>query len=139
MTSAIFTCGYQDAGLGSVGSLLLLNLLTNEFRKANRAKVSTRKGGRKGLLAMTKPLVRSDLASEAIWRQKQPRRICLKKIRLFLIFSQRTKICLKKSGCSSVNEFSSNNETKWVQVSNISREKSPPPYFRRRSLRSGPC
>ena len=54
--------------------LLNLLLLTNEFRKANRAKVSTPKGGRQGLLAMTKPLSRSDLASEAIWR-----RICLKK------------------------------------------------------------
>ena len=31
-----FTCGFQDAGLGTVGSLLLLNL-RNKFRKANRA------------------------------------------------------------------------------------------------------
>ena len=76
----IFTCGFQDAGLGIVGSLLNLHLLlTNEFRKANRAKVSTPKGARKGYLAMTKPLVRSDMASEAVRRPKQPRRICLKK------------------------------------------------------------
>ena len=55
-------------------------LLTNKFRKANRAKVSTPKGARKGYLAMTKPLVRSDMvASEAVRRPKQPRRICLKK------------------------------------------------------------
>ena len=33
----------------------------------------------KGLLAKTKPMARSDLASEAVWRPKQPRRICLKK------------------------------------------------------------
>jgi len=32
-----------------------------------------------GIWAMRKPMMRSDLASEAIWRQKQPRRICLKK------------------------------------------------------------
>ena len=68
----IFTCGFQDAGLGTVGSLLNLLLLTNEFRKANRAKLSTPKGGRKGLLTMTRPLVRSDLASEAILSPKQP-------------------------------------------------------------------
>ena len=57
---------------------LLLNLLTNEFRKANRPKVSTPKGIRKCVLTMTKTLVRSDLASEAIWRPKQPQRFCLK-------------------------------------------------------------
>ena len=68
----VFTCGFQDAGLGTVGSLLLNLLLTNEFRKANRAKLSTPKGGGKGLLTMTKPLVRSDLASEAILSPKQP-------------------------------------------------------------------
>ena len=33
----------------------------------------------KGLLAKTKPMARSDLASEAVWRPKQPRGICLKK------------------------------------------------------------
>ena len=58
---------------------LLLNLLTNEFRNANRPKVSTPKGIRKCVLTMTKTLVRSDLASEAIWRPKLPQRICLKK------------------------------------------------------------
>ena len=58
---------------------LLLNLLTNEFRKANRPKVSTPKGIRKCVLTMTKTLVRSDLASEAIWRPEQPQRFCLKK------------------------------------------------------------
>ena len=52
---------------------------------------------------MKKPMVRSDSASEAKWRPKQPR-----------------KICLKKSGLSSVNEL------KWVQLSHRSR-KSPPP------------
>ena len=87
----VFTCGLQDAGLGTVGSLLNL-LLTTEFRKANRAKVSTPKGGREGLLAMTNQLVRSDLAFEAIWRPKQPRRIC----KLLWKFSQilQTKLTL---------------------------------------------
>ena len=37
---------------------------------------------------MKKPMVRSDSASEAKWRPKQPR-----------------KICLKNFGLSSVNEF----------------------------------
>ena len=32
----------------------------------------------KGIWAMRKPMMRSDLASEAIWRPKQPQIICLK-------------------------------------------------------------
>ena len=40
----------------------------------------------------------------------------------------------EKFGCS----LSSNNEPKWVQCSHGS-QKNPLPYFRRRSLRSGPC
>ena len=56
--------------------LLLLNLLlTNEFKKATKAKVTIPKSARKCVLAMTKPLVRSDLV---IWRPKQPQRFCLK-------------------------------------------------------------
>ena len=53
--------------------------LTNEFRKGDKAKLNIPKGGMKGLLAKTKPMARSDLASEAVWRPKQPRGICLKK------------------------------------------------------------
>ena len=37
------------------------------------------KSGRKGVLAKTKPLARSNLASEDFWRPKQPQIICLKK------------------------------------------------------------
>ena len=33
----------------------------------------------KGIWAMRKSMMRSDLASEAVQRPKQPRRICLKK------------------------------------------------------------
>ena len=71
--------------------------------------------------AMRKPMMRSYLASEAIWRPKQPQRIYF-----------------KESGCSSVNEFSSNNEPKWVQFS-LRSQKITPSNGRRRSLRSGPC
>ena len=69
-TYQVFTCGVQDAGLGTAGFFLIF--FHKEFRKTNRAKVSTPKGARKGYLAMTKPLVRSDIASEAVRRPKQP-------------------------------------------------------------------
>ena len=67
----IFTCGAHDAGLGTIGSLLLHLLKPTSFFKAH---VSPKhlKLGMEPKMVMKKVMARSDLASEAIWRPYWP-------------------------------------------------------------------
>ena len=44
----------------------------------------------KGIWAVRKPMMRSDLASKAVWRPKQPGRICLKKSGVSVKFRDRS-------------------------------------------------
>ena len=85
-SGSVSTCGFQDAGLGATGSLLLLlNLLTKAKMKHKTTTFTQVKIGKEVKLAKAKPLMRSDLASEAS-------KNLLEKIRLL-------------SQSSSVNEF----------------------------------
>ena len=72
----------------------------------------------KGKWTMGKLMMRSDLASEAIWRPEQPQRICLKKSRCcnFLTTNQISTRC----------SLSSNNELKLVPWSHRTWKSTPP-------------
>ena len=70
----IFTCGAHDAGLGTIGSLLLLHLLLLKPTSFFKAHVSPKhlKLGMEPKMVMKKVMARSDLASEAMWRPYWP-------------------------------------------------------------------
>ena len=120
---SLFTCGFQDAGLGTVGSLLIFFLQTSLERPIG-SKWAPQKVVERGCWPWQshwwgqswppRPNGGQNSLEEFAWKNPD--------VLNLLTTNQNLP---KKSGCSSVNKFSSNNETKWVQVSNISR-KIPP-------------
>ena len=89
---------------------------------------------------MTKPLVRSDMASEAVRRPKQPRRICLKKSGVSMKLQSSHEFQVQIQSFCEIAIFSQRvSRGCECQNKHIKFDKSDPPYFRRMFLRSGTC